>query len=347
MKTKILFLVIVFSSSFSFARNWQRIEIPGALCGNGEPYSVFIDKRAGDKLLVEFMGGGACWSEGTCYGNSPLTNLAPLPGNPTTSMMASKPSPWVDYTALYFPYCTGDVHAGFHQNSYKQGVQIYHYGALNVQKALQHLQDLNLIPFHDVNDLIVWGYSAGAIGAFLHTQTLAPYFNTNTRKTLIADSPGLHFGKNFWHKFTPELSRDFRSSFGKIDLNYSEDTGLLTPYMGPVFVKLSDWKIGILQSTKDIVMSLVFGDISPEDHKKLVLGPQGIATVAKDYPNTYVWIIDVMTHTFLLRSSTVDQKNSAGESAWEFALRVYEGAAEAPHRRLKKKTPELIGGFLD
>ncbi len=44
---------------FAEARSWKKIEIPGAVCGNGATYTVFLDEKASDKLLIEFMGGGS------------------------------------------------------------------------------------------------------------------------------------------------------------------------------------------------------------------------------------------------------------------------------------------------
>ncbi|KHD89116.1 MAG: hypothetical protein OM95_04615 [Bdellovibrio sp. ArHS] len=339
MKTQLLFILIILFSSLTQARTWQKIDIPGAHCGNGEVYSVYLSHKDSDKLLIEFMGGGACWSEGTCYGSSPLTRLTPLPGDPQTTVLAQESSknPWSRHSALFFPYCTGDVFAGTHEAHYKPGVTLYHTGYTNVEAALAHLSYQGLISFQDLRDVTVWGWSAGAIGAFLHTETLRPYLNSNTRRTLIADSPGLHFGKNFWRKFTPQLTQDYLNQFAKIGLLASVDDGFIAPLMGPVFLRLDQWELGILQSTKDMVMSMVFGNITPEAHRSLVLGPSGIAAIAAPYSNVKTWIADVVTHTFLQREQTASVKDMKGETAWDFALRVYMG---------EKKNPAVSSGVL-
>lgn len=334
MKTlQFIFIFIgLFWALLSEARTWEKIEIPGAFCGNGEPYSVFLDHKDTDKLLIEFMGGGACWSEGTCYGSSPLTQLTPLQMAEATVMNddSKAGNPWNQHTAIFMPYCTGDVHAGFHIAFYKPAVALYHSGYTNTVLTFAYLKQKNLVNFPALTDVTLWGYSGGAIGAFLHTDTLNPYLSANTRKTLIADSPGLHFGKTFWQKFPQQLNHDYAESFARIGLVYSLDDGFLAPLMGPVFLKLNDWNIGILQSTQDMVMSIIFGNISPQEHRRLVLGPQGIAAIAKNYANVKTWIADTITHTFLVRSQTAVYKDMLGETAWDFAVRVHGDTNKKP-----------------
>ncbi|MGZ3818417.1 MAG: pectin acetylesterase-family hydrolase [Bdellovibrio sp.] len=320
-----LTLLVIVSCSFAEARNWEKISIPSAVCGDGEPYSVFLDRKDSDKLLVEFMGGGACWSEETCYGDRPLTKLFP-PDNAFTSVIAQESSdnPWSEHTALYIPYCTGDVHAGFHSASYKSGVMLYHQGFTNFVMTLQYLQQQKILNFKMMKDVLLWGASAGAIGALLHSETLDAYLDSSARRTLVADSPGLHFGKNFWHKFSNELNNDYEASFNKIDLSYSLDDGFIAPKFGPVFMKMQNWEVGILQSTEDFIMSIIFGNISPFEHRMLVLGPQGIPVIAQPYGNVKTWIMDGMTHTFLVKSKTATIRDMKGETAWDFVLRLYE-----------------------
>jgi hypothetical protein len=119
------------------------------------------------------------------------------------------------------------------------------------------------------------------------------------------------------------MNRDFQTNLGAAGFHYSLDNGFIAPLMGPVFQTYLTWNIGILQSTKDLVMSLVFGNITPEDHRRLVLGPQGIGQISKNYSNVSTWIADTSMHTFLLRSYTGDFRSMQGETAWNFVIRTY------------------------
>ncbi|UOF00923.1 pectinacetylesterase family protein [Bdellovibrio reynosensis] len=322
---KYTLIFIVGFCSLVHARTWEKIDIPQAVCGNGAQYSVFLDRKNSDKLLIEFMGGGACWSESTCYGNTPLTSLNPLK-EPVTSVIAkeSATNPWSDHSVLYLPYCTGDVHSGNHVAYYKPQLALHHNGYRNILLTFEHLHRNQVIQFAKIFKVTVYGSSAGALGAFVHGKsTIEPYLNPLAKKLLIADSPGLHFGNTFWDKFSARLNQDYKDGFNRAGLNYPSDEGLLAPYMGPVFLKLFAWEIGILQGTKDLVMSMVFGDISPDAHRSLVLGPKGIQAAAKLHANVETWISESVTHTFLLRGVSHNQKDLKGESAWSFANRLY------------------------
>lgn len=325
MRSSILFLSILLFLSSSWARQWQRIEIPGAFCGNGEAYSIFLDHKDVDKLVVEFMAGGVCWNDLSCYGQTALTRLEPLRSDPADDLFSAddEANPWAHHSMIYFPYCTGDVFANYHVATYRSGIPLYHHGYQNIVLALDYLNTHNLISFATVQDLIVWGASAGAIGSFVHAENIASYIPVTAKKTLVSDSPGLHFGKHFWRKFSNQMNQDFKTYMGQAGFEYSLNDGMIAPRMGSVFSKLATWNIAILQSTRDWVMSAVFGGLTPNDHRKLVLSREGIAQVAKDFKNVSTWIADSPVHTFLLHTYTGDMRSMEGETAWNFTVRIY------------------------
>ena len=322
MKTLIttMFFTLVIVTQTAFARSWDKIQIPGAFCGDGQPYYVFVDKENNNQnLLIELMGGGVCWSKDTCNGVDPHTWLHHIPEVPEFSYMTGdfwgwSNHPFVNDSALYFPYCTGDVFAADHTAQYDD-TTVIHDGRRVVTLAFAYLQAKKTLPFKKYKRVTMWGASAGAIGAMIHLKTAEPYFSPNATKLAVIDSAGLHFGKDFWHKFTPAQLTDFHQTFGAIGLNFSDDDGFVAPLMGPVFTTLSNWKLAFLQSTEDIIMSTVFGDISPEDHKKLVLSDQGLPAIAKSYSNVSTWISDSSMHTFLLLKASSYMENTEDQSA--------------------------------
>lgn len=336
MKTLISLLFVSLFVQSTYARNWDRIEIPGAVCGDGLPYSVFINKKANSKnLLVEFMGGGVCWNFDTCYGMdfngiNFRTWMHPLVEVPFYSYMTSdvrllSDHPFTKDSAIYLPYCTGDVFSADHKANY-DGVPAYHQGYRNVIMTFAYLQKKNILNFNNTERLTVWGASAGGIGAFVHLRNIETYF-PRAHKIAIIDSAGLHFGKNFWHKFTPQLYNDFSKAFAAagVQLNYND--GFIAQHMGPVLNNLKQWTIGIMQSTRDGVMSTGFGDISPDNHRALVLSNRGIAAVARPYPHTSVWIADSDQHTFLLLPSTSQAQDIHKQSAINFVKQIVAKAA--------------------
>lgn len=335
MRTLIaLFAFTVVFTQTALARNWDRVEIPGAVCGDGLPYTVYVNKKPNTKnLLVEFMGGGACWSFQTCYGKGIRTWMHPIIELPFYSFLTSdikhvSDHPFFNDSAIYFPYCTGDVFSADHVANY-DGVPANHQGYRNIVLAFQFLNQQNILDFSNTERLTVWGASAGAIGALVHLKNIEPYF-PRAKKIAIIDSAGLHFGPTFWNKFTPQLLNDFTVAFGRIGLALNPNDGFVAKDMGPVLANLQQWTVGFLQSTRDVVMSIGFGEISQENHRKLVLSNQGIAAVAKPYANTSVWITDSATHTFLLQPESLFEKDmSTGQTSLNFVNELVLKATNA------------------
>jgi hypothetical protein len=324
MKTLIaIFTLATLISQASFARNWDRIEIPGAVCGDGLPYAVFVSKKPASKnLIVEFMGGGACWNFDTCYSFQFAAWMHPIIEVPfysylTSDVMFLSDHPFTNDSAIYMPYCTGDTFAGSHTANYS-GFSANHHGYRNVLTTFQYLAKKNILNFPNTERLTVWGASAGAIGALVHMKNLEPYF-PKAKKVGIIDSAGLHFGVNFWKKFTPQQVNDFTKAFANAGLILNTNDGFIAQHMAPVFTNLKNWTLGIMQSTRDGVMSAGFGDISPENHRKLVLSDKGIAAIAKPFANISVWYTDTDQHTFLLKPDTTMEKNMyTGQTAMDF-----------------------------
>jgi hypothetical protein len=166
---------------------WQRVEIPGTLCGNGSQYKFWVyDSPTSQNLLVSFEGGGACWDYETCSGQAGLLGAANpngLPDDYITSFKAEYVSPLVNgadpgiplrpkkaivtngWDIVYMPYCTGDVHVGNNVVTYTDPtgqnppITWRHVGFHNTRAALQYLA----ARFPTVNKLLVTGFSAGGV----------------------------------------------------------------------------------------------------------------------------------------------------------------------------------------
>jgi hypothetical protein len=331
-----LAITLLFSfSSFSFenkdlergVRLWKKITIPGAKCGNGEPYSIWFDEgKNNKKLTVELMGGGACWSKETCFGPNFKSWLFPIPRFPLMSLMSAKSkkiSPSGDGSYLYFPYCTADVWAGKHTANYSFKKKTYHWGYRNLRQAFKYLKNKNMIPFSDVNELIIYGASAGALGSFLHGNFIAKQLPANVQKTIIADAPGLHFGDSFWDKFPTRFIDDINSSLNEVGLSVDLNSGNLSSQINTLCEGMSDWNIGVLQGSRDYFMSKVFGEISQDDHHALVFGQDGIWEHSKPYPHCSTWLKSSGHHTFLIFPYTWFWK-AGGTSAKDFAFHLVD-----------------------
>jgi hypothetical protein len=320
----VIFLFLVATSSI--AANWQQVTVPGAYCGDGKPYSVFIQDKKSDKLLIEFMGGGVCWDFKSCFKKTSLFPwLHTYPVISSYSVMTSLSStinPFKEQSKLYFPYCTGDVHMGNHIGNYNNK-KVFHVGGKNIELTFNYLIEKNLINFKSYNDLVVYGASAGGIASLVYGKKIENLFKSNIKKTLIADSPGLHFGKTFWNKFDDKMKSDFKYSFNNVSLDVDFTDGFVAKKMRPVLDLYNDWEVVFIYALKDYVMSKSFGDISPEDEKKLLLSQDGIPSIAKEYNNVHVWYKDTYMHTFLLSKPSALMVNEENETAIDFVDKIY------------------------
>lgn len=314
------FLLPIASFSWSLTTSsWKAIKIPDAKCGRGGDYTVYYKENPSDKLLIEFMSGGACWNKRSCV-TIPFTWVHPIIKLPWFSTLTNSDSdfnPFKEYSNLYFPYCTGDVFTGNHVSNY-EGTTIYHYGYRNVELALKYLNDTGIITFKDIKDVIVWGASAGGIGAMTHGKNIEKYLSPNTKKVIIGDSIGLHFGQHFWDRFDADAKKDFKTAFNKIQLDVDFEDGFVARRMGPVLDYYKDWTLGFLYSMRDRAMSLYFGKISQDDYQALILGSLGLKSVSKNYANTHFWLSDSDEHIFLLSKKTSIMKSVDGISAFDF-----------------------------
>ena len=98
---------------------WKEISPGGeTLCARGEKFSFFVNEGSSDKIIIDFIGGGACWNDMTCNKSNPTfidsvdylrKNEAGLEGLYDHS---DSRNPLKDYTHVVIPYCTGDIHWG-------------------------------------------------------------------------------------------------------------------------------------------------------------------------------------------------------------------------------------------
>jgi hypothetical protein len=133
--------------------------IPGGVIAADTELSFFF--RAGDprKLLIALDGGGACWDPNTCVGSALLGDpIYELEVDETPESLSEiggiaeldNPSnPLRDYTQVFIPYCSGDVHWGSKDTVYlftgPDGTTlpwlIHHRGFDNVVAVLEWLRN--------------------------------------------------------------------------------------------------------------------------------------------------------------------------------------------------------------
>lgn len=171
--------------------------------GTSPGFSFFV-KPGNSNLLINFMGGGACWHAHNCVGAAATMTFFPelsLIGSMDLEIVASRVAvgtvsstdtnnPFKDYTKIYIPYCTGDLHWGSTVTSYTDplssaSVPIRHRGFDNFLAVLSYLK--TNYPSGNVGRVVVAGQSAGGYGALFNFPYIKEtYFSNSTY--LINDS---------------------------------------------------------------------------------------------------------------------------------------------------------------
>lgn len=318
MRKNILVIFSLFVSTSVFAYHpsqWVRHEVPGAVCGNGKPFSIFIREGNKQNILVEFMGGGACWSKETC-------SLQGIRGwihgvAFKTPEVVFDQDKFKDDLGIFIPYCTADVHMGDLVMEYDD-LKVHYQGKKNVELAIEYLTRNKIISWNQVQRFGVWGSSAGAIGALVHAHRFEELLPDSAKRFLIADSPGLHFGNQFWQKFPLPLYRAIQKTSKEAGLLIRHNQGLLAPAMGRVFDRLANWDIRLLFATRDWAMSDVYGDIPADEYRELLLSTQGLPHVAASYHNVRTFLLESRGHALLIFPQLAEKKGFNGETAYEF-----------------------------
>jgi len=159
------------------AGGWRRVEPGGATgCADGSPYAFFVREGDPKRLLVHLQGGGACWSARTCdpagrptYDFSVAARDDPNAGSRGILALEDPRNPFRGWTAVFVPYCSGDVHLGDARRRYPlvagaaaapRFVEVEHRGLANAGAALAWA-----VAHAEPERVFVAGESAGAIAS--------------------------------------------------------------------------------------------------------------------------------------------------------------------------------------
>ncbi len=163
------------------------------LCADGSEYTYFTRTVPDStKVLLYFQGGGACFNEVMCqFGDDgtylPNVTLAgDTPGNNSGIFNYDiEANPFADYSVVYMPYCTGDVHLGDATTPYSDDLTIEHNGFPNAMHGL----DFITANHADATEVFVTGSSAGGVPAPLFA-ALAAEALPDAEVAALADASG-------------------------------------------------------------------------------------------------------------------------------------------------------------
>ncbi len=194
----------------TLAAGWNKLSAGGdTLCSDGSAFHFFA--RPGDpaKLLIYFQGGGACWTGRTCdrdldptYRPIAIAELIEAqPGQPRPQRamggifdFTRADNPVADYSMLFVPYCSGDVHIGDRLSHYRAPTApdhqaheftVQHRGYRNAMAALEWAFDA----FEAPAEIFVTGSSAGSIPSPFYAHLVQTHYPA-ARVTQLGDGAG-------------------------------------------------------------------------------------------------------------------------------------------------------------
>lgn len=188
----------------------QAVELDGRLItptcsgapGADPEFKFWVKRGTVDNLVVFFDGGGACWDNVTCSLPRLAVDARDDDGFYKGELLATDDpntlggifdldnprNPVRDWSFVFVPYCTGDVHSGSNTANYTNpdtgaAYTIQHRGADNFRVILEWMRQ----NFDAPDEILVTGSSAGAYGAATHYGRIRDTF-TGGRAVMIGDA---------------------------------------------------------------------------------------------------------------------------------------------------------------
>jgi hypothetical protein len=245
-------------------KTWTWVPIPEAKCMDGSSTGIGVNLSSSTKkVAIVLEGGGACFDDTTCTvgtihqdGFDASTFAVVMAGMGYSGILNRNlpNNPLSEWSYVFVPYCTGDVHAGNNPSGPKGRM---HVGFENIRHALERV-----VPtFRDATQVVLTGSSAGGVGAAYNYDQVQKAFGA-VPVTLIDDS-GPVLPDAF---LKPCLQEQFREAWNMNatlpadcpDCRKSDGGGLinLAVYLGK---KYPTHRFGMISSTADAVMRTFFG----------------------------------------------------------------------------------------
>jgi hypothetical protein len=245
------------------ADEWTWVPIAGSRCRDGSDTGIGVRAHPGsDKLLIYLEGGGACFNGFTCGANPRYfgtDEFDRIKGRASGIFdMSDARNPFKDWSFVYIPYCTGDVHAGATDGDVPSGPKAQHFdGFGNVSRALAHLSRT----FAEPKRVVITGASAGGFGAAWNYEQATQAF-CKSPVTLIDDSgpplPDTYMPGCLQERWRQTWNLDATLPAECTDCRASNGGGLVH-YGNWLASRHPDARFALISSDKDSVISRFFG----------------------------------------------------------------------------------------
>jgi len=237
------------------ALEWTWVEVPGTVCMDGTTAGFGVSLNpASPNVMIYLEGGGACFNDACDFSAFSIPFVPPPDG---IFNRDNDGNPVKDWSMVYVPYCTGDIHGG--DRDTELGGQVRHFhGYANITKYLEQW-----VPtFAGADTVLLTGISAGGFGAGLNFSQVANAFGSGPQMVMIDDS-----GPPLSNVVIPPcLQQTFRDVWG-LDQTVIAECGadcpdpndFATGVIGHVVTKYPSARFGVFSNTHDLVIRSFMG----------------------------------------------------------------------------------------
>ena len=242
-------------------KTWTWVPFPQTQCRSGSPAGISVNLNSASKRVMIYLeGGGACFDSQTCGANpDAVGNQNPAGAGVWNRTRAENPVK--DWSYVYVPYCTGDVHMGA-KDSQVEGVNgTQHFAGRTNLKAFME----RVVPtFSGAEQVLLTGVSAGGFGAASNAAFVQWAFG-DVPVTMIDDS-----GPTFSSEFLPKCLTDKYVKYWGLENSILDDCGKACSAN-------EDYSTQFLEYTADQAEGRASGLIE-SDQDSIIRGFYGIGT---------------------------------------------------------------------
>jgi hypothetical protein len=279
---------------------WKRIEPQGETrCAHDTPFAFWARKGTTNKALVYFQGGGGCWDAETCGPGSNYydasVDAADDPARMGGILDTGDPrNSFSEYSMIYIPSCTGDVHWGDIVRDYprenEEPLSIYHRGFVNGQAALEWLYAN--VP--DPETILVTGCSAGSVGSIVHAPYVIEHY-PGAAVSQMGDSLAFVFHRPVNVQEGYNARANFPSWIEEMAL-IPADGLLMGDYYAAVANHYPERRFSQFNTRADQVQQFYFAAVGgqPQEFSGTLL--QTLEDIGRQAPNFYSYTADGTTH---------------------------------------------------
>lgn len=234
------------------ALEWTYVEVPGTRCMNGSVGGFGVNYNPDSpNVMIYLEGGGACFSDVCDFTAFSIPFIPPADG---IFSRANDVNPVKDWTMIYVPYCTGDIHAGDAEQML--GGQLRQFrGYSNITRYLEQW-----VPSFPAERVLLTGISAGGFGAALNSTQVANAYGAGVELTVVDDS-GPPLSNEVIAPCLQEIFRDTWNLDATVlaDCDTCDANDFATDYLDHVLTNYPDVRFGLFSNTSDAVISTYMG----------------------------------------------------------------------------------------